>query len=115
VTGNLYFQPFVWHNIYRFLAEYDDQGRVKSASLIDAKEPFVLGFQWDGLRLKEISDGHTYRRTMTYDGDRLESESISFGSKTAKIKYTYKGDRLTEAECTDDPSLDNRNRHVTFR
>jgi hypothetical protein len=115
VAGNPYFHPFVWHNILRFLAEYDDQGRVKSASLLDAKEPFVLQFRWEGLRLMEISDGHTYRRTMTYGGDRLESESISFGSKTAKIKYTYKGDRLTEAECSDDPSLDNRNRHVTFR
>jgi hypothetical protein len=117
VTGNVYFQPFVWHNIFRFLAEYDDQGRVKSAALLDAKAPFVLYFQWDGLRLMEIAEhgGQGYRRTMTYAGDRLESESISFGPKTAKIRYTYKGDHLTEAECSDDPSIDNRSRHVTFR
>jgi hypothetical protein len=118
VTGNLYFHPFVWHKIYRFLAEYDDQGHVKSAALLDAKEAFVLDFQWDGPKLMEIMErgGQGYRRTMTYAGDRLESESISVrGGKTAKIKYMYKGDRLTEAECSDDPSIDNRSRHVTFR
>jgi hypothetical protein len=117
VAGNPYFHPFVWNGIYRFLAEYDDQGRVKSAVLLDAKVPFGLDFRWEGLRLVEIAEhgSQSYRRTMSYEGGRLVAESISFRGKTSKIKYAYKGDQLTEAECGDDPSIDGRSRHVTFR
>ena len=117
IAGNPYFHPLVWNGIYRFLAEYDDQGRVKSATLLDAKVPFGLDFKWEGLRLMEIAErgGQNYRRTMKYDGDRLVSEIISFRGKTPKIKYTYRGDQLTEAECDDDLSIDNRSRRATFR
>jgi hypothetical protein len=117
VAGNVYFHPFVWNGIYRFLAEYDDQGRVTSATLLDQKVPFSLDFKWEGPRLMEIAEhgSQKYRRTMTYDGNRLVSESITFGGKTSKIKYTYRGDQLTEAYCEDDLSIDGRSRQVTFR
>jgi len=119
VAGNPYFQPFVWKGIYSFLAEYDDQGRVKSATLAgDANEgPLVLEFKWQGLQLQEIAQrgGQGYDRKMIYAGKRLDAEIISFRGKTAKIAYKYKGDHLAEADCGDDYSIDGRNRHVTFR
>ena len=119
VAGNRYFQPFVWKGIYRFLAEYDDQGRVKSATLIgDSQDgPLILDFTWQGLQLQEIAErgGQGYTRRMNYNGNRLDFETISFRGKTSKIKYTYKGERLAEAECGDDNSIDGRSRHVTFR
>jgi hypothetical protein len=118
VAGNPYFHPFVWKGIYRFLAEYDDQGRVKSATLTgpSAEGPVVLEFKWQGLQLQEIAErgGQGYDRKMNYAGPRLESEIISFRGKTSKIAYKYKGDRL-EAECGDDHSIDGRSRQVTFR
>ncbi|HTQ57948.1 MAG TPA: hypothetical protein VMI94_25955 [Bryobacteraceae bacterium] len=119
VAGNMYFHPFVWKGIYRFLAGYDDRGRVNSATLLaeSGKPPFILDFQWDGLRLIEISErgGQGYRRTLNYSGERLVSETISFRGKTSKIKYTYKDNQLAEAECDEDASIDGRSRRVTFR
>ncbi|MDR3718714.1 MAG: hypothetical protein P4K98_07920 [Bryobacteraceae bacterium] len=121
VAGNPYFHPFVWKGIYAFIAEYDDQGRVKSARQIltpDQKgTAHAFELRWDGLRLMEITERGTgdYRRTMTYSGGKLSAETISFHGKDSKIEYRYKGDQLVEASCGDDPSIDGRSRHVTFR
>jgi hypothetical protein len=119
VAGNGYFHPFVWSGVCRFLAEYDDQGRVKSALRLDKsdQEPRVLDFRWEGLRLIEIAErgGQGYRRTMTYVGGKLTQEAVSNRGKNTKIEYKYKGDQLVEANCGDDASVEGRSRHVTFR
>jgi hypothetical protein len=120
VAGNLYFNPFVWDGIYSFLAEYDEQGRVQSARQLGVQAgqaPHEFDFKWDGVRLKEIAErgGSGYRRTMEYANNKLMFETISFQGKTARIDYKYQGDQLVEASSGDDPSIDGRNRHVTFR
>lgn len=124
VAGNPYFHPFAWDGIYLFIAEYDSQGRVKSARQIPvahdsqaAQTLHTFDFQWDGYRLTEIVERETgtYRRAMSYANGKLASEAISYKGGRGKIEYKYKGDRLTEAECNDDPSLDGRSRHVVFR
>jgi hypothetical protein len=120
VVGNPYFNPFVWDGIYSFLAEYDEQGRVKSARQIGVQPgqaPHEFDFKWDGARLMEIAErgGSGYRRTMTYANNKLASEAISFQGKIAKIEYKYQGDQLVEASSGDDVSIDGRSRHVTFR
>jgi hypothetical protein len=120
VTGNLYFNPFVWTGVYQFLAEYDDQGRVKSARQIGeeaGQKPKEFDFKWDGPRLLEIAErgGYNYRRTMTYSNNKLVAENIVFGGKTAKIEYKYQGDQLVEANSGEDASIDGRSRRVLFR
>jgi hypothetical protein len=120
VAGNPYFNPFVWSGVYSFLAEYDEQGRVKSARQIGVEagqKPHEFDFKWDGLRLIEIAErgGSGYRRTMTYNGNKIVGETILFGSKPAKIEYKYQGDLLVEASSGDDASIDGRSRHVVFR
>jgi hypothetical protein len=52
---------------------------------------------------------------MTYSGNKLMVETVVFAGRSSKIEYKYKGDRLLEANCGDDVSLDSRSRHVTFR
>jgi hypothetical protein len=120
VAGNPYFNPFVWSGVYSFLAEYDEQGRVKSARQIGVEagqKPHEFDFKWDGLRLIEIAErgGSGYRRTMTYNGNKIVGETIFFGGKPAKIEYKYQGDLLVEASSGDDASIDGRSRHVVFR
>jgi tetratricopeptide (TPR) repeat protein len=117
VSGNRYFDPFAWVEIDTFLAEYDDQGRVKSARLIsNDPTPFTLDFKWDGLRLMEITQrGGDYRRTMIYTANRLTEERITFRGKTSNIEYHYKDGQLIDADAKEDASIDNRPRHVTFR
>jgi hypothetical protein len=121
VAGNPYFHPFAWDGAYLFIAEYDDQGRVKSAKQIPTAGQEALArvfeFRWEGLLLKEIAERQTgdYQRTMTYAGGKLIAETISFRGKKSKIEYKYKSDQLLEAYCSDDPSLGGRSRHVTFQ
>jgi len=116
VSGNPYFHPFAWTGIYVFQAEYDSQGRLKSATqLSGGASNHTFDFHWDGLRLLDISErGGAYKRTMSYAGDKITSEVIAFQGKTSKIEYKYKGNVLVEADAGDDMSLDGRSRHVTF-
>jgi hypothetical protein len=125
VAGNPYFHPFAWTGVYLFIAEYDNQGRVKSAKeVVTAQQKADQGesahdfeFRWEGLHLQEILERGTggYRRAMTYSGGKLVSETIVYRGKESKIEYKYKGDQLLEASCNDDWSIDGRSRHVTFR
>jgi hypothetical protein len=118
VAGNLYFHPFVWTGVYTFLAEYDAEGRVRSATEIGVKEgaPKSFDFIWEGTHLKGINErGGNYQREMHYAGDRLLGETIHYGGKTSKIEYKYEGERLVEANCESDPSIDGRSRRVSFR
>ena len=119
-SGNKYFHPFAWSGIHMFELAYDSEGRVKHAWELDEPNAPRLDFTWDGKRLQSItahdpSGAVPYSRRMTYQGDRLVSESITYGGKTSKIEYKYdRTGRLTEARCDEDPSLDNRSRQVQF-
>jgi len=120
-SGNSYFQPFVWDAIHSFELDYDEQGRVLHAWEMDRAAAPRLDFTWDGRRLMQIT-GHAedgwailYSRTLQYSGDKLTGEAITYGGKTSHIKYKYdKQDRLIEADCDDDHSLDGRSRQIEF-
>jgi len=127
ISGNRFFEPFVWDAIHYFRVVYDSRGRVAEArevaSPTAAPGDTVLEFEWDGLQLAAIRGyqgsgaqrRQFYERTMEYTGNHLVAEQVQSQGKTARIKYTYNGDKLTAAACDKDPSLDDRSRQVTFR
>jgi hypothetical protein len=127
ISGNKYFNPFVWDGIHYFRLAYDNRGRVAQAREISgpaaAPDDSMLEFEWDGWRLTAIRGyqgaanqrRQTYERTMEYLDGRLVSEQIQSQGKTWRIKYNYNGGSLVSAVCDRDPSLDDRSRQVTFR
>jgi hypothetical protein len=127
ISGNKYFNPFVWDAIHYFRLTYDNRGRVAQAREISgpaaAPGDGMLEFDWDGSLLTAIrgyqgpANQHrqTYERTMEYQDGRLVSEQIQSQGKTWRIKYNYNGGSLASAVCDRDPSLDDRSRQVTFR
>jgi hypothetical protein len=127
ISGNKYFNPFVWDAIHYFRLTYDNRGRVAQAREISgptaAPADSVLEFDWDGSILTAIRGyqgaanqrRQTYERTMEYQDGRLVSEQIQSQGKTWRIKYNYNGGSLASAVCDRDPSLDDRSRQVTFR
>lgn len=116
VAGNPYFSPFEWSGVYSFLAEYDSDGRVKSATpLKGAAGAKPIDFQWDGNKLMAVIErGGDYRRDMKYDGGQLKEEIVVFRGKSSKISYKYNGGHVSEADCEGGASPDGRSRHVTF-
>ena len=64
-------------------------------------------FAWDGDRLQSVTVSSEaggqpeYRRDLSYTGDRLVSESVSYNGKHSKITYKYQGDKLVEADVED--------------
>ena len=122
ISGNPFFNPFVWEKLYYFRIAYDDSGRVIRAQQLSgpqgAPAEQVLEFEWNGMQLAAIHGylGKTgnYERTMQYQDGRLVSEEIQGQGKPSHIKYNYVGDRLMSAEAAVDPTLDNRNRKVAF-
>jgi hypothetical protein len=128
VSGNRFFNPFVWDGIHYFRLTYDEAGRVKQAREIanPAAPPgdTLLEFDWIGLQLAAVrgyqgsDEGHRsmiYQRTLEYQDGRLVAEQIQSEGKTSHIKYSYNGDRIASANCDKDPTLDDRSRQVTFR
>ena len=119
-SGNPYFHPFVWTGIHLFEFSYDSLGRVKQAREMDRPDAPVLDFSWEGKRLQSITardktGATTYSRRMTYNGDKLVNETITFSGKQTKIEYKYdKNGRMVESKCDEDASLDNRSRTVEF-
>jgi len=127
ISGNRYFQPFVWDKIHYFRLTYDGQGRVAQArelaDLGGLPTDQWLEFEWSGLQLLAIRGYQgtderqrvkVYERTMQYQNGRLMSEEMRHQDKTSRIKYTYNANGLVSAECDHDPTLDDRGRQVTF-
>jgi hypothetical protein len=120
-SGNKYFHPFAWDGIHLFDVEYDASGRIwRARESYDPHAP-KLEFEWSGMRLMSVTGRHpetgaiAYRRTLSYNGDRLVSERITGGEKQSKIEYKYdKQGRLVEAVCDNDSTLDGRSRKVEF-
>ena len=123
ITGNQFFEPFVWDRIHYFRFTYDAAGRVAHAvELADsngALSGIKLDFDWDGQQLVAIhgyqGGSHIYDRTMEYQDGQLVAEEISGSGKPAHIKYNYNGGCLASAQASTDSSLDDRSRQVTFR
>jgi YD repeat-containing protein len=121
-SGNHYFHPFAFDGIHLFEFEYDREGRVVHARELHQPNPPRLDFAWDGRRLLGITARENspaayvvYSRTLAYSGEKLTGETIVANGKTSRIQYKYdKQGRLTEAECSDDPTLDGRSRKVEF-
>ena len=130
VTGNRFFNPFVWERPYVFSIEYDEQGRVKTARQVTAAEgpqrPAVMvEFSWDGLKLTSIkayplaasgaaAQAAIYERVQRYVQDNLMGEEIRAGGKSSSIKYNWKAGALVSAECGKDETVDSRSRDVSF-
>ena len=128
ISGNSFFEPFVWDRIHYFRFSYDPFGRVAHAVELaeagGAPSGISLDFDWEGQHLVAIhgyqgSDpkrrSRIYDRTMDYQDGVLVAEDISGSGKPSHIKYNYNGNRLASAQCTNDPTLDDRSRQVTFR
>lgn len=128
ISGNRFFEPFVWDKVHYFRLKYDYAGRVAEAHELTGPNGengnLTLEFEWDGLQLAGIrgyegADAQhrtqVYERTMRYEEDHLVSEEIQSGGRSSRIKYNYNGGRLVSAICSTDPTLDNRSRQVTFR
>jgi len=128
ISGNRYFEPFVWDHVHYFRFSYDAAGRVARAmELVDQNGSltgFTLDFEWDGQRLTAVhgfqaSDpnhrSRVYDRTLQYEDGKLVAEDISGSGKSSHIKYNYNGGRLASAQCSADSTLDDRSRQVTFR
>jgi hypothetical protein len=104
-AGNPYFNPFVWTGLHMFRFSYDKQGRVESAAEVGVNR--TARFAWDGDRLQSVTVSSEaggqpeYRRDLSYTGDRLVSESVSYNGKHSKITYKYQGDKLVEADVED--------------
>lgn len=128
ISGNRYFEPFVWDKVHYFRFGYDAEGRVvRAVELSDkngAPTGFSLDFEWMGQQLSSIrgyqgaDEKHralVYTRTMHYEDGRLAGEEIQSGGKSSRIKYNYNAGRLASANCGNDPTLDDRSRQVFFR
>jgi hypothetical protein len=122
ISGNRYFNPFVWEKVYYFRLTYDESGRVSRAQELSGPKgtpgDLVLEFDWSGMQLNAIhgfqAKTQTYERTMQYQDGKLVAEDVQGPGKASHIKYTYSGNRLVSADSTNDPSLDNRSRKVAF-
>jgi len=129
VSGNRFFNPFVWERPYVFAMEYDGEGRARTArqlkdNVANANPPVVAEFSWDGLRLTSIrvrqpvegvaSPPLLYERIMRYEQGRLVGEEIKAGPKSSSIKYKWNAGQLVSAECEKDETLDGRSRDVLF-
>jgi hypothetical protein len=122
MTGNRFFNPFVWEKIYYFSLTYDDRGRVVHAQQVNgpkrAPGEQALDFEWNGLQLTAIRGSvnkvQNYERVMRYRDGLLVSEDIHGGGKSSRIKYSYAGNRLVSADGATDGTLDNRSRKVVF-
>ena len=111
-SGNPFFHPFLWNDIFLFDLVYDELGRIKEAipvapDVSRPKSPFSesLRFTWDGnsKRLLQIK-GAKYSRVMSYDSlGRLRSEKILYPTGNGKIEYTYQGKtmQIKLAKCED--------------
>jgi hypothetical protein len=127
IAGNRFFNPFVWDKVYYFRLTYDDLGRVRQAAELagpgGAPANLVVEFDWNGLQLTAVRGyegpdekrrAKVYERTLHYEGGRLVSEDIQLQGRPARIRYTYKGDKLVSASCDKNAHLDARSRQVTF-
>ncbi|MGA3188241.1 MAG: tetratricopeptide repeat protein [Bryobacteraceae bacterium] len=93
ISGNSFFNPFLWDGVHAFTVQYDRQGRTESAQEWNADN--LVRFTWEGNQLVAIrayhkgSDAPYYQRTIAYTGSLIASEDYSVNGRPGKIKYIY--------------------------
>ncbi len=93
ISGNSFFNPFLWDGVHAFTVQYDAQGRAESAQEWNADN--LVRFSWDGNQLTAIrayrkgSDAPYYQRNISYSGSAIAGEDYSVNGRSGKIKYIY--------------------------
>jgi tetratricopeptide (TPR) repeat protein len=93
ISGNSFFNPFLWDGVHAFTVQYDRQGRAESAQEWNADN--LVRFAWEGTQLVAVrayrkgSDAPYYQRTITYSGSTIAGEDYSVNGRNGKIKYIY--------------------------
>jgi tetratricopeptide (TPR) repeat protein len=93
ISGNSFFNPFLWDGVHAFTVQYDRQGRAESAQEWNADN--LVRFTWDANQLIAVrayrkgSDTPYYQRTIAYSGSTLTGEDYSVNGRSGKIKYIY--------------------------
>jgi tetratricopeptide (TPR) repeat protein len=93
ISGNSFFNPFLWDGVHAFTIRYDAQGRAESAQEWNADN--LVRFSWDANQLVAIrayrkgSESPYYQRTITYSGPMITGEDYSVNGRNGKIKYIY--------------------------
>jgi hypothetical protein len=112
VSGNAFFNPFIWDDVHYFSARYDAEGRLESAQEWAADN--LVRFSWEGSRLMEIrayhkdSDTPYYRRSLNYQGPKIISEDYTGTGKTGHIKYVYSNQSLQQIKVEDTGAHDGK-------
>jgi hypothetical protein len=100
VSGNSFFNPFLWDGVHAFTVQYDRQGRAESAQEWNADN--TVRFSWEGNQLVAVrayrkgSDAPYYQRTITYSGSNITGEEYSVNGRTGKIKYIYTNGKILQ-------------------
>jgi tetratricopeptide (TPR) repeat protein len=93
ISGNSFFNPFLWDGVHAFTVRYDAQGRAESAQEWNADN--LVRFSWDGNQLVAIrafrkgSDSPYYQRTIAYSSSTILGEDYQVNGRAGKIKYIY--------------------------
>jgi len=93
ISGNSFFNPFLWDGIHAFTVQYDRQGRAESAQEWNADN--LVRFSWEGTQLVAVrayrkgSETPYYQRTISYSGPNIAGEDYSVNGRNGKIKYIY--------------------------
>ena len=99
-AGNPFFHPFLWDDIFLFDLEYDDLGRIKTATPVpqDVSRPrrrsaSSLTFTWEGRSKRLIAIGGEIREmgtTTSAGSSRRRSPTLRRGT----IEYRSEGDTM---------------------
>jgi hypothetical protein len=119
VSGNSFFNPFIWDGVHYFTVTYDGQGRMSTAKEWNTEN--VARFEWDNQRLTRISvyrgsgGEPIYTRIIDYSGENISGEEYTAGGRGGHIKYTYAKDRLASAKIEDHGVHDGKTWVVRFQ
>ncbi|MCU1291971.1 MAG: hypothetical protein JWP08_821, partial [Bryobacterales bacterium] len=118
ISGNSFFNPFIWDGIHYFTVTYDNQGRAFEAKEWNANN--LVKFGWDGQKLVEIAafrgQEHEpyYRRSISYSGSHIDSEEYKSESRGGRIKYTYSKNTLSSVKVEDGGVHDGKTWMIRF-
>ena len=118
VSGNSFFNPFIWDGIHYFTVTYDGQGRASSASEWNADN--LVKFSWEGERLVEVAAFHKrdheayYRRSISYSGTNIASEDYKSEGHGGRIRYNYAKNTLASVKIEDGGVHDGKTWVVRF-
>ncbi len=118
ISGNSFFNPFIWDGVHYFTVSYDSRGRISTAKEWNSDN--LVRFSWDNDRLTQIAafrgkEGEPfYNRAISYSGENIASEEYSSGGRNGHIKYSYSKDHLASAKVVDGGVYDGKTWTVRF-